>query len=563
MKHSLNHSRSPLSLAVSSAIVALSLTACGGGSDDDVVAVNPPTPVVGGTPLTPVDPGNPNQVVLSGLVVLNSTVSGATVCIDLNTNNACDAGEPGATPTALDGRYTVVYDSTQIAAATVNASRLIAVVPSTARDASLPGGTLVEQGIVMSAAVANNAQINPLTTLVQTALAAGQSLAQARINVADQLGIDASKIDNYLTDPAYDFNDPLDNARTIALVVAGTLDAGITLAVDDQTRAQTAVDSDLLNLRYVDADNATFRSLSVAAKAAGPVGFDLIDVRGGRSGGTPLAPDALYNQAYLNSGGWTRCDTSASFAFSQGSPSRSEFCGGGQVVMGYSGAPVDVSGRLMSDVVNEIRANPDSSSINIGLPADNLLTALGGAVFPAGSNYRPRASINLKRPILINSINTDGFNQAVADTLEELITAFPSSGVTATTGGLNLGLGSGNFKNLRVAFTPTPGQVQFYECDLDATQTIRSNCAPTALGSYTISTINGARVMRYSGFAPTVMDHERFHAEVTSTNQVNGVIAGNWVFVARQAKAPGDDAQADLNRLNATAWAAMKPLLGF
>lgn len=69
--------------------------------------------------------------------------------------------------------------------------------------------------------------------------------------------------------------------------------------------------------------------------------------------------------------------------------------------------------------------------------------------------------------------------------------------------------------------------------------------------------------MRYSGFAPTVMDHERFHAEVTTTNQANGVIGGNWVFVVRQAKAPGDDAQTDLNRLNATAWAAMKPLLGF
>lgn len=563
MEHSLNHNRSTLSLALSSAIVALSLAACGGGSDDDVADNNPVTPVVGGEPLTPVDPTNPNQVVLSGLVVINSTVSGATVCVDLDTSNTCDAGEPGATPTALDGRYTVVYDSTQIAPATVNASRLIAVVPVAARDASVPAEALVERGFVMSAAVANNAQINPLTTLVQTALAAGQSLAQARDNVADQLGIDVAKIDDYLADPAFDFNDPQDNARHIAFIVAATMDAGINLAVDDQTRAQTAVDSDLLNLRYVDADNATFRSLSVAAKAAGPVGFDLIDVRGGRSGGTPLAPDALYNQAYLNSGGWTRCDTSASFAFSQGSPSRSEFCGGGQVVMGYSGPPVDVSGRFMSDVVNEIRANPDSSSINIGLPADNLLTALGGAVFPAGSNYRPRASINLKRPILINSINTDGINQAVADTLEELITAFPSSGVTATTGGLNLGLGSGNFKNLRVAFTPTPGQVQFYECDLDATQTIRSNCAPTALGSYTISTVNGARVMRYSGFAPTVMDHERFHAEVTSTNQVNGVIAGNWVFVARQAKVPGDDAQVDLNRLNATAWAAMKPLLGF
>lgn len=559
----MKHSLSPLSLALSSAIVALSLAACGGGSDDEVAVANPPTPAVGGTPLTPLDPTNPNQVVLSGLVVINSTVSGATVCVDLDTSNTCDAGEPGATPTALDGRYTVVYDSTQIAPANVNASRLIAVIPLTARDASAPAEALVEQGFVMSASVADNAQINPLTTLVQTALAAGQSLAQARDNVADLLGIEVAKIDNYLADPAFDFNDPQDNARNIAFIVAATMDAGITLAVEDQTRAQTAVDSDLLNLRYVDADNASFRSLSVAGKAAGPVGFDLIDVRGGRSGGTPLTADALYNQAYLNSAGWTRCDTSASFAFSQGSPSRSEFCGGGQAIIGYSRPPVDIAGRLMVDVVNEIRANPSSNSINIGLSADNLLTALGGAVFPPGSNYRLRANVNLKRPILINSINTDGINQAVADTLEDLVLAFPASGVTANTGGLSLGLGSGTFKNLRVAFTPTPGQVQFYECDLDATQTIRSNCASTNLGSYTISTVNGARVMRYSGFAPTVMDHERFHAEVTSTNQANGVIAGNRVFVVRQAKAPGDDAQVDLNRLNATAWAAMKPLLGF
>lgn len=568
MKHFLNPSRkhrlSPLSLALGSSVLALSLAACGGGDSDEGAAGNQPvTPVVGGAPLTPVDPGNPNQVVLGGQVVINSTVAGATVCVDLNSSNTCDAGEPGATPTAQDGRYTVVYDSTQIATSTVNASRMIAVVPVTARDASAPGEALLDREIVMSAVVASQTQINPLTTMVETALAAGQSLVQARDNVADQLGIDVTKIDNYLADTAFDFNDPQDNARNIAVIVAATLDAGITLAVDDQTRAQAAVDSDLLNLRYVDADNATFRSLAVAGKAAGPVGFDLIDVRAGRSAGAPLATDALYNQAYLNGSGWTRCDTSVSFAFSQGSPSRSEFCGGGQVVLGYSTPSVDISNRLMIDVVNEFRAHPDTSSINTGLPVDNLMMVLGGAVFPPGSRYSLRANVNLKRPIVINSINTDGINQAVADTLEELVLAFPASAVTATTGGLNLGLGSGNFKNLRVAFTPMPGQVQFYECDLDATQTIRSNCVATTLGNYTISTVNGARVMRYSGFAPTVMDHDRFHAEVNTANQANGVIGGDWVFVVRQAKAPGDDALVELNRLNATAWAAMKPLLGF
>jgi hypothetical protein len=562
----MKHRLSTLSLALSGALVALSLVACGGGSDEEPAATSSPAPTTpGGTPVTPVDPSNPNQVVLSGVVVANSTVSGATVCVDLNANENCDGGEPASNPTALNGQFTVVYDSTLIATPTVNASRLIALVPLAARDASLPNEALADRGFVMKAAVSASTQINPLTTLVQVAIAAGQSVTEARANVAALLGIAEAKIDNYLDDPAYDFIDPQDNARFLALFTAATLDAGIPLQVDDQTRAQNATNSDLLNLRYVDADNASFRSLALAAKVAGPTGFDLVDVRGGRSAGTPLATDALYNQAYLNSsGGWTRCDPTASFTFSQGTPSRSGFCGGGLGIVGYSAPPVDVSGRLMTEVVNEIRANPETNSINVGLAADSLLAALGGAVFPPGSSYRLRASVNLNRPILINSINTDGFNQAVATRLEDLIAGFPSSSVTATTGGLNLGLGSGNFKNLRVAFTPTPGQAQFYECDLDATQTIRSNCVPTQLGSYTISTVNGARVMRYSGFTPTVMDHERFHAEVTAGNQANGVIGGgDWVFVVRQLKAPGDDALVEQNRLNATAWSAMRGLLGF
>ncbi|MGH8848934.1 MAG: hypothetical protein ACREXQ_17055, partial [Polaromonas sp.] len=70
-------SRFKLSWLALSAAVAL--TACGGGSDG---------------------PAN-----LSG-VVADGYLNGATVCLDLNNNMACDAGEPSATTTA-GGKYSM------------------------------------------------------------------------------------------------------------------------------------------------------------------------------------------------------------------------------------------------------------------------------------------------------------------------------------------------------------------------------------------------------------------------------------------------------------------------
>lgn len=78
-----------------------------------------------------------------------------------------------------------------------------------------------------------------------------------------------------------------------------------------------------------------------------------------------------------------------------------------------------------------------------------------------------------------------------------------------------IGLSSGPLKNLRVAFTGinslNSGTVQLYECDLNAAQTVASNCAATQTGTYDIATVSGARVMRFAGFTPTVMDHVRHY----------------------------------------------------
>jgi uncharacterized repeat protein (TIGR04052 family) len=115
------------------------LTACGGGSH------NPsPTASISGT-------------------VVDGYLSGVTVCVDINKNGKCDAGEPSAT-TASNGTYTI----SGVATADVAAAPLVAFVPSTAIDADSPS-TTVGNNFVLSAP-AGKTVISPLTTLVQQAM---------------------------------------------------------------------------------------------------------------------------------------------------------------------------------------------------------------------------------------------------------------------------------------------------------------------------------------------------------------------------------------------------------
>ncbi len=507
---------------------------------------------------------------LTGAVMVNQAVRNAVVCMDLNANNLCDANEPASARTGADGTYSLTYDTNVVTTAQVAAASLIApMVPSapgdanTTFDAAAPTIGNTAKAYVLKQVPGRSGQINPLTTLVATGVAAGMTEALARTNVAAQLAIAATKINDYQDDPAFNSAQIQDNARFMAKATAEALEAGSALQVGDQNGAVDASPGDLASLNFTDISNHFFRTLDALAKPIGTSGGLIVDTRGGKTGGATTAKSVLYNQAYLTSSGWVRCDDTIVIPGTRGTPNRSTFCNASNSV-GYV-APSDIGGQSMGSVVTTMQADSATNVINNGVATSGLLAALGSASYPPGSAIRTRTSYNLTQPIFINNVNTDARSQSEATTLEQLIAAKPSSGVNlATAGGtLGLGQGSGSLKALRVAFTgtnsPTAGSVQFYDCDLNSNQTVVSNCVPSQTGTYTISTINGVRVMRFVGHAETVMNQTRLYVEV---KDAPSVIGGNWVFLAREIKPAVAVNLSNSKRLNATAWAAMKTQLG-
>lgn len=561
MKYRLN----TLALAIN-ATLALSLAACGGGGSGEVATStsDPAAPVV---EAPPAEPPAPVMVTLSGAVMGNQAVRNAVVCMDLNANGACDADEPASARTGADGAYSLTYDSSKVSVTQTAAISLIAaMVPglatadTTTIDAADPGVGNAAKPFVLRQVPGKAGQINPLTTLVAKGIADGMTEAGARANVVLQLKIADGKIDNYQDDPAIDESNVQDNARWMAQAVRAALEEGATVRVADQLAAVDAAAGDLASLRYTDAGNYFIRTFSRLAKAAGVPGFQNLDLRGGKTNGSATADSIAYNFAYLTPTGWIRCD--GPWGGTLGSPSRSTYCGGSESV-GFTVAS-SVAGHTMTEVVTEMQADPASNVVNNGLAITNLVTALGTAVFPADSNINARYNLTLAPAIFINSLNTDGRPQAEAQTLEQLIAAKPAGAINLANGNgsLTLGLGSASFKNLRVAFTgttnATSGTVQFYECDLDSAQ-VASNCLAKETGTYAIGTVHGARVMRFAGYAPTVMNHTRVYAEVQDAPTV---AAGNWVYQAREPKTDTASAFSIQKRLNPTAWNAMKTQLG-
>ncbi|MEX8500394.1 MbnP family copper-binding protein [Leptothrix ochracea] len=173
------------------AAIAAALTACGGGTTT--------------TPTTSV----------SGSVV-DGYLSGATVCVDVNKNGKCDAGEPTGT-TDVNGAFTISGVTTADAAA----APLVAQVPSTAVDSDAPT-TTVGSNFVLSTP-AGKTVISPLTTLVH------QTMLKDSTKTADTAAADLKATVSSLattTDVFADYvkgNDT--NAHTAARVVANSLKA--------------------------------------------------------------------------------------------------------------------------------------------------------------------------------------------------------------------------------------------------------------------------------------------------------------------------------------------------
>ena len=206
------------------------LAGCGGGGSSSTTT-NPPA---GG--------GGSTKTAITGKVI-DGYVSGASLCLDLNANQACDAGEPTATSGA-GGAYSL--DTTGLAAAAVAKAYVLVTAPATAKDEDDAGKTLAEAGkkaFTMLAPVAADTatagtMVSPLTTLVsQQMISGGLSSAQATQAVRNQLGLSASGSLN-IDFKADTSQQALAVLSSVAAVALGELQAAVSAGAPAGSTAQ-------------------------------------------------------------------------------------------------------------------------------------------------------------------------------------------------------------------------------------------------------------------------------------------------------------------------------------
>jgi hypothetical protein len=142
-----------LKLLILMAFICTGIISCGGGSG------------AGG--------GNLTVSTTLGGKVIDGYISGATVCLDLNSNNQCDLGEP-STQSGSDGSYTLNYSGSVVGL------QIVSVVPKGAVDSDLgviniPYNLLAP--VPTDSSTYKDTHVTPLTTLVATTIsqAGGQT----------------------------------------------------------------------------------------------------------------------------------------------------------------------------------------------------------------------------------------------------------------------------------------------------------------------------------------------------------------------------------------------------
>jgi hypothetical protein len=175
-----------LLLLIPTIITTLLVVACGGGGSGST------TPVAGGG-------GTDSASVSLGGKVIDGYIKGATVCLDLNSNNMCDSGEPSTT-SGTDGSYSLSYSGS------VSGLQIISVVPLGAVDSDL-GVIAIAYNLLAPVptdpASYTNTHVTPLTTLVAATInqAGGQAAlspaaAEAQIKANFSLPNDATLLNN-------------------------------------------------------------------------------------------------------------------------------------------------------------------------------------------------------------------------------------------------------------------------------------------------------------------------------------------------------------------------------
>lgn len=535
-------------------IVVTLLAACGGGDGDPV----PTAPTI--PPTTPTAPSTPALQTWQGKVLIDQGIEKAIVCVDLNSNAACDSGEPTSSATDSSGSYRIQYQpATDAAASQAQQAPLIAQIGTDAIDAQVPGSTVTQKAFTLHAPAGKAAQINPLTTLVQRNIYRGASdVARAEQAVALQLGIAVADIYDYQLAPSSSTAILADNARTAAKLTAFALEMGNDLRTP---LASDAAESSLQlgRLRYVSAgDYRVFvRSSDGVPNADGYTAS--YELRTGKAGGVDLTKAQLYsaspttNSMYLTDKGWNACNGEPPRLSTRGLPARTSYCDGSILYYGFSLSAEDVSGQAMADVLTRMQTGHTVLNTTHGIPyaatVEITPSVVGNAAFSAGARLITTVSVQLNQPLFINDTAGDMLN---APTLEALIAARPSAAVVLSTAAGTVG-GLGMYsatEQIRGAFVDG-NTIALYRCEVDMPSvTNPRNCHAVQNSSFSIATRGGSRYLKIENLPGT--GQLRGYAEYKGS-----------VYIYRQERPWATDTQAlsYSQRLNGTAWENLRTTL--
>lgn len=540
------------------------LSACGGGggggggSDDPAPAPSPtPSPSPSPAPTPPTPAPAPAALKLEGLVVIDKTISVATVCLDLNQNALCDTGEPASSPTGADGRFTVNYQpADEAAAATAAKAGLVATVSLQSEDAATPGTTVTKKVLTLTAPTGKTAQINPLTTLVQWAVKQGATLADAEAGVARQLQVPVARL--------YDYQDEALNAKTgfpgdarmAAQVTVASLELGLEPTVN--ATAGTPDANRLLSyLNFFDGSVYEYRVRTTDGVVQADGSMRQFETRVGKGSGQPLLGKDLYRSVTLTDKGWTVCDATVPRLVTAGSPNRTFSCNGSSQFIGFNAPFEDIGGARMAEVVARMQKG-DERLLAEGVRNDSGLlfdpAKLSDTRFPAGALLRLSVSVqNDTSPPFINDIVSDRFG---FPSIEQMIKSRPVSGfsadkvTTTSVGGLGL---MDETHVLRVTFVDST-TVQFYACEASAPSYADPHaCKPHSQSAFTIDRQYGPPVLTFASF-PTALGQNGVTRGFT---EYDGVVYP----YRRPAPLTGERAMTHALRMNGTAWDAMKATL--
>lgn len=464
----------------SAAALVIGLSACGGGGGD---ATDPSVS----------DPVAPDPALTISGTVIDGPIKGASVCLDLNANGQCDAGEPASGSTDDAGRFTVQAAS----ADQLRDAACLAMVPADAIDMDAPGQP-VGAAFAMAAPAGKCGLVSPITTLLQRAIAGGMPQAEAEQAVAAQLALSKTESVylNYVDDPAAADSAMAGMMSRDALVPA--LKAGQTLAVAPlSTLPRPSIE--VVRFVFTDTDNYSWRYFTGDNVMDDQRQVSFLDRRMQWFNGSPVDTADLYTPEWeatpnatsfeeiwklTESMGWTHCDQGFVHKATLGTPSIRNLCGGDrqhltQWTEDISGQPVaDVLDRIQRAELVSVVANPTLLQPAVFPEGSAIAVRAGGEIFAANVWYRESGN-------RVDSLHT----------LEELLDDFPYPlpGQPSEDETVSLGFTSGStIKVYRAAFG-ADGIARYWSCEVVNGACI--NWQEAGSGAWAITSYRGSPVM--------------------------------------------------------------------